>query len=374
MKKFVSCLIAVAIAISPLSVSILRLEADTSARSAVVMDVQTGRVLYAKNMQEKRAMASTTKIMTTLVAIESGKLGETVKVDQGSTLVEGSSIYLKAGEQQTVENLLFGVMLRSGNDAALAVATHVGGSIPGFVEMMNRKASEIGAKDTHFANPHGLDASDHYTTAYDLALIASHALRNAKFAEIVRTKSKTIPGPPDVSWSRTMINKNKMLWQLEGGDGVKTGYTGKAGRCLVSSATRNGMQLVCVVLDCGPMWEDSTALLEYGFKNFALETVIRKDKVAKVLNVKDGKSDFVSVKPSAEVKAALSQGEKEKLVTKTYLQETVKAPIHAGDEAGKLEVYLNDVLLGSVMLVYCESIESSSPLYHIKRIFSIWFQ
>lgn len=373
MKKIISCMIAIAIGITALPTSLLTLEADTSAQSAVVMDVQTGRVLYSKNMHEKRAMASTTKIMTTLVTVESGRLNEIVKVDHQSTLVKGSSIYLKEGEKQTVENLLFGVMLRSGNDAALAVATHIGGSVERFVDMMNQKAQELGAKNTRFANPHGLDAADHYTTAYDLALITSHALKNAKFAEIVSTKSKTIPGPPDVSWSRTMINKNKILWQLEGGNGVKTGYTSKAGRCLVSSATRNGMQLVCVVLDCSPMWEDSVALLEYGFKNYAIEKVIEKDKVTKVLTVKQGKEKFVSVKPSADLSVTLAQGEKDKLVTKAYFQEKVQAPIRAGEEAGKLEVYLDDNLLGSVKLIYCDNIESSSPVYHLRKIFTHWF-
>lgn len=372
MKKNISYILAIFICLTALLLPGPAVEADTGARSAVLMDVRTGRVLYHKNMDEKLAMASTTKIMTTLVALESGRLNETVKVDRRSTLVEGSSIYLKEGERLTVLDLLYGIMLRSGNDAALAVATHIGGSVEGFVDMMNRKARELGANNSHFANPHGLDTPDHYTTAYDLALITCHALRNPKFAEIVSTKSKTIPGPPDVNWSRTMINKNKMLWQFEGGDGVKTGYTGKAGRCLVSSATRNGMQLVCVVLNSSAMWNDSAALLESGFKNYALEKVVDKDSVTKVVTVSRGKEKFVPLKPAADLSIPMAQGEKDKLMTKTYFTEQVRAPIREGAEAGKLEIYLNDKLMGTVKLVYGANIESSDPIYHIKKIFRNW--
>jgi D-alanyl-D-alanine carboxypeptidase (penicillin-binding protein 5/6) len=249
-------------------------DTGTGAKAAVVMDVETGRVLFSKNPYEKLPMASTTKIMTTLVAVESGKLNETVKVSNRAAFTEGSSIYLKPGEALTVEELLYAIMLRSGNDASMAVAEHIGGSVEGFVEMMNQKAKEIGALNTHFANPHGLDNPQHYTTAYDLALIASHALRNSKFAEIVKTKNKTISGPPHVNWDRAMQNKNKMLWQYEGGDGVKTGFTNRAGRCLVSSATHEGWQLCSVVLNCGPMWEESTHLLNYGFGNYSKQKVV----------------------------------------------------------------------------------------------------
>jgi len=341
---------------------------DTSARAAVIMDVNSGRILYSKNMDEKLAMASTTKIMTTLVAVESGKLKEMVTVSRRASITEGSSIYLKQGERHTVNDLLYAIMLRSGNDAAVAVAEHIGGSIEGFAALMNKKAAEIGAVNTHFDNPHGLDSATHYTTARDLALITAYALKNPVFAEIVSSKKKTIEGPPNESWDRNMVNKNKMLWQFEGGNGVKTGYTKKAGRCLVSSASRNGMQLVCVVLNCGPMWDDSSALLEYGFGNYSNEMVVNKDNIFKVVEVRNGKEKFVAVKPKQDYYIALKAGEKESIKLQAKDMLTAQAPLGKGDGAGKLEVYLDDKLLSTLELEYTESVESSSPFYYLKRI------
>lgn len=341
---------------------------DTSARAAVIMDVASCRVLYSKNMTEKLAMASTTKIMTTLVAIESGKLDDTVKVSRKASYTEGSSIYLREGEMHTVRDLLYAVMLRSGNDASVAVAEHVGGSVEGFVALMNKKAQEIGVNNTHFDNPHGLDSKNHYTTAYDLALIAAYALRNPTFAEIVGSKKKTIEGPPGENWDRVMINKNKMLWQFEGGNGVKTGFTNKAGRCLVSSATRNGMQLVCVVLNCGPMWNDSAALLENGFGNYKNEQVVNRENIFKVVEVRNGKEKFVAVKPVEDYYVALKAGEIEKVKLTASNMNKAQAPLKRGEQAGQLEVYLDDRLLHTIKLEYTENVESSSPFFYLKEI------
>lgn len=341
---------------------------DTSARAAVIMDVNSRRILYSKNMDEKLAMASTTKIMTTLVAIESGKLEEIVTVSKKASYTEGSSVYLREGEKHKVHDLLYAIMLRSGNDAAVAVAEHIGGSVAGFAEMMNRKAEEIGASNTKFANPHGLDADGHYTTAHDLALITAYALKNPIFAEIVGSRKKTIEGPPNENWDRVMINKNKMLWQFDGGDGVKTGFTKKAGRCLVSSATRNGMQLVCVVLNCGPMWEDSSVLLENGFKNYTNEKLVDRNNIFQVVEVKNGKEKFVAVKPNEDFYMAICAEEKGKVKLSAKRSGPVQAPINKGDSAGTLEVYLDNKLFGAIGLEYTESIESSSPFFHLKRI------
>ena len=344
-------------------------ELGSNAKAAVVMDVKTGRVLFSKNPNEKLPMASTTKIMTTLVAVESGRLKETVKVSNKAAFTEGSSIYLKEGEEITVEELLFGIMLRSGNDASMAVAEHIGGNVEGFVEMMNAKAKEIGAFNTHFANPHGLDNPEHYTTAYDLALITSYALRNEKFAEIVKTKSKTISGPPDVEWNRSMKNKNKMLWEFEGGDGVKTGFTTKAGRCLVSSATRDNWQLCSVVLNCGPMWEESASILNYGFSNFSKQKVVDREEVYQQLKVVAGKQDLVELKPSFDFYMPISQEETDKLIFIPALKFNNTAPIYKGSKAGELKIYIGSEYISSIDLVYCQSIESKDPLYHFRKIF-----
>ncbi len=342
---------------------------DTSAKAAVIMDVNTGRVLYSKNCEAKLPMASTTKIMTTLVAIESGKLKDTVKVSKRASMVEGSSIYLREGETLTLEELLFGVMLRSGNDASTAVAEYIGGTEAKFVEMMNKKAEEIGAVNTSFANPHGLDHQKHYTTAYDLALITAYALKNPKFKEIVSTQRKTISGPPDVNWDRAMLNKNKMLWQYQGGDGVKTGFTKKAGRCLVSSATRDKWQLVTVVLNCGPMWEESSALLNYAFTNYENKKVVDAKNYLDQMGVAYGKKKSVSIKPVEDFSVPLKQGEADKVKLVTRYNDNNKAPIYAGTDAGSIDIYLNEKLIGNVALEYCESVESSDPLYYLKKIF-----
>ena len=341
---------------------------DTSARAAVIMDVNSSRILYSKNMDEKLAMASTTKIMTTLVAIESGRLEEEVTVSRNASYTGGSSVYLREGEKHTVRDLLYAIMLRSGNDAAVAVAEHIGGSVEGFAELMNEKAREIGASDTHFANPHGLDTGEHYTTAHDLALITSYALRNPVFADIVSSKKKVIKGPPGENWDRVMINKNKMLWQFEGGDGVKTGFTNKAGRCLVSSATRDGMRLVCVVLNCGPMWEDSSSLLEAAFKDYSSRKIVEGDSIFKVVGVRNGKEKFVGVKPAEDFTLAMRADEIENVKFETKNMTVAQAPLKKGDEAGKLEVYLGNTLMGAIKLEYTEDVESSSPFFYLKRI------
>ncbi|HYE83824.1 MAG TPA: D-alanyl-D-alanine carboxypeptidase family protein [Clostridia bacterium] len=346
---------------------------DTSARAAVIMDVNSGRVLYSKNMNEKLPMASTTKIMTTLVAVESGRLEEKVTVSKKASYTEGSSIYLREGEKHTVIDLLYAIMLRSGNDAAVAVAEHIGGSVEGFAALMNRKAKEIGAENTQFANPHGLDNAGHYTTAHDLALITSYALKNPVFASIVSSKKKTIEGPPNEGWDRVMINKNKMLWQFDGGNGVKTGFTKKAGRCLVSSATRNGMQLVCVVLNCGPMWNESAALLEYGFSNYTIEKVVDRNSIFKVVEVRNGKEKFVAVKPAEDFSLALKAGEAERIRLSGDNMGMAQAPLIKGNEAGKLEVYLDDKLMKTIKLEYGESVESSSPFFYLEKILRNYF-
>ncbi|MBK5652830.1 MAG: D-alanyl-D-alanine carboxypeptidase [Rhizobium sp.] len=343
--------------------------ADISAKAAVVMDVNSNRVLLSKNSNIRLPMASTTKIMTALVAIESGNLNESVKVSHNAAFMDGSSIYLKEGESIKLEELLYGLMMHSGNDAAVAIAEHIGGSISGFAERMNAKAMEIGAYNTHFDNPHGLDSSSHYTTAYDLALITSYALKNPKFAEIVRTKRKTIAGPDDESWNRVLTNKNKMLWNFNGGDGVKTGYTRRAGRCLVSSASRNNWQLVSVVLNCGPMWADSSTILNQCFNQYNNYSIIQTNKsnTYKEVLVKGGKKMFVSVRPSQNYTLPLTQDELSQVTITPVIKSPALAPIKKGTKAGDLNIYLGRARIGTVALEFCEDIQTSNPIYYIRK-------
>lgn len=260
-------------AVTPVSPGVLRLmhagrPPEILAEAAVVLDADTGQVLYEKNAHERRAPASTTKIMTALVTLENAQLTDVVRAGN-DVQVEPSIIGLEPGDQLTVEQLLYGLLLPSGNDAAIALADHVGGSIPQFAAMMNAKVAELGLEDTHFVNPHGLDADGHYSSAYDLAVTARAAMRNPVFERIVRTQEYRIEGP--VRW--VFKNSNRLLGFYPGADGVKTGYTDNAGRCLVSSATRDGHRAISVVLDSGDTIGDSADLLTYFFSSFTRSTL-----------------------------------------------------------------------------------------------------
>lgn len=237
--------------------------AETKSAAEIAMELTTGAVLEESNADKSLPMASTTKIMTAIIIIEENNLDEVIKVPEEAVGVEGSSIYLKKDEQIDVKDLLYGLMLRSGNDSAAALAIHNSGSIEKFVAKMNKKAQEIGAENTNFTNPSGLPDSNHYTTARDLCKIACYAMHNEQFKEIVATKSYK-------GKFKSFSNKNKMLYNFDGATGVKTGYTVKAGRCLVSSAEREGMEVVCVVLNSPDMYLRSGEILNNCFKNYRL--------------------------------------------------------------------------------------------------------
>jgi D-alanyl-D-alanine carboxypeptidase (penicillin-binding protein 5/6) len=229
-------------------------------------------------MDTMRANASTTKIVTAITVIQNcDNLDEIITVNNKSIGIEGRSIYLRKDEKLSVRDLLYGLMLRSGNDSAVALAYHVGGTEENFVNMMNELCVEVGTKNTHFSNPHGLDEDNHYTTAYDLALVTAYALNNPVFAEIVSTKHHTIP-ETNTSEKRYLTNKNRLLNSLDGCIGVKTGFTSRAGRCLVSAIDRNGITLVCVVLNCGPMFEESVALLNSAYSEYNFSPITIKNE------------------------------------------------------------------------------------------------
>jgi hypothetical protein len=234
---------------------------EVTAQAAIVSDVASGQVLAEKNAHQRLAPASTTKIATALVALQRGQLEEQVVV-QESALIGGAQMGLSPGQVVTLEELLYGLLLRSGNDAATAIAQHIGGSVDGFVEMMNQAVEDLGLTDTHFVNPHGLDAPDHYASAYDLMVIARQALADPTFAEIVSTQEVTFRG-------RRLSNRNELLGNYPGADGVKTGTTSEAGECLVVSATRDGHQVLVVVLGSQDRYGDATTLLDYYFDHYA---------------------------------------------------------------------------------------------------------
>jgi len=323
-----------------------------SAESAILMDAASGRVLYAKDVHTRRLIASTTKLMTALVAVESTPdLKKTVKV-KPEYQAEGSSMYLKVGEELTLEELLYGLMLASGNDAALAVAGLCAGDVETFVGWMNELAGELGMKDTHFANPNGLDDEEHYSTAYDMALLAQAVLKNETLMKIVSTKSITVAG-------RSFTNHNKLLWRYEGCMGMKTGYTDAAGRTLVSCAKRGGQTLICVTLKDRDDWDDHAKLFDYGFETYPDHLLARSDKVFRTLPVTGSLLPQVEVVTARDVVYPLAEDQRVK--ARIDLPELVRAPVEKGTIAGKLTFLVEGETVGETYLLYGSDIPNNEP-------------
>ena len=314
----------------------------TSATAAILVDADSGRVLYEQNADARMLIASTTKIMTALVAIREGSLSDVVTVKREATLTEGSSMYLKEGEQLTLETLLYGLMLCSGNDAAVAIADHVGGSQKGFVKLMNETARELGMDATSFANPNGLDAEGHYSTARDMAKLACAAVRNETLLRIVSTQSVTIGG-------RTMTNHNKLLRYVDGCLGLKTGYTRAAGRTLVSCAEQNGQRLVAVTLQDGNDWADHEALYDYGFSTYPAHRAAVLGQMLCQAPVQNGLRASVPLVAAESFSWPLAEGET--LDMTVELDTPLTAPLAAGRRAGEAVFSLNGREVGRIVLL-----------------------
>ncbi|MGM0852935.1 MAG: D-alanyl-D-alanine carboxypeptidase family protein [Bacillota bacterium] len=256
---------------------------SVSSQRAILMDQETGRILFEKDAHSQSRIASITKIMTAILAVESGMMDKEVTVSSNAAGTEGSSLYLKAGEKIKLEDLVYGLMLRSGNDAAVAIAESVGGSLDGFAYMMNEKANKIGMKNTHFSNPHGLDDhEDHYSTAYDMAVLTRYSMENEVYKEIAGTKVHTAPNPEE-KWDRKWKNKNRLLTELyKHSTGGKTGYTKRAKRTLVSTASKDGENLIAVTLNGPDDWNDHIGMFEYGFKQFDYKVVLEEGTIEKM--------------------------------------------------------------------------------------------
>lgn len=321
-----------------------------SAEGAALIDVKSGRILYSKNGQKKMRIASLTKTMTAIVAIDLGKLDDVVTVPPEAVGVEGSSIYLKKNEKLTLEELLYGLMLRSGNDAAVAIATHIGGSVPGFVHLMNEKAALIGMTNTHFTNPHGLDDSNmHYSTPEDMAKLSAYALRNPTFQQIVATKVKDISWEGE-AWNRRLINKNKMLHLYSGADGVKTGYTKLAKRCLAASATRDGRQLATITLNASDDWNDSAKMLDWGFQHFPLKelaTLGQSVQPDTPVSMEEG----IRLIAANSFSYPLTPEEADDVRFRVVTGESVITGEMSGQIAGFLQFHFKDQMIGQVPLV-----------------------
>jgi len=348
------------------------LEVGTSAECMAVLEVSTGRVLYSKNMHRQRAPASTTKILTAIVVIENtADIDKKHKIPDSAVGVEGSSIYLERGEELSIRDLLYGLMLQSGNDCAESLAIITAGSKEKFAVMMNEAAKRMGAVNSNFVTSHGLDAKDHYSTAYDLAVISRHALLNPDFAEIVSTKKHSTEWKGR-DYDRVILNKNKLLHTFDGADGVKTGYTKKAGRTFVASATRNNMQVVCAVLNCGPMFEDSARLLKMAFNEFCLTELSKKGEKIADLTVSNSRTTSVGLSLKEFPSYPLCQNELEKIQIKTNIPSLLVAPIKEGDTVGTAEFYLEDNLLYTIELVVMQSADSLNLVDRLKDIAGRW--
>ncbi len=344
---------------------------ETSASGACVIESSSGRVVFEKNADVKLPMASTTKIMTCITAIESGvNLDEMFVISDKAVGVVGTSLYLQKGESMTLKDLLYGLMLVSGNDASVAIGEFVGGTVEHFVDMMNFKAKKIGAFNTHFENTHGLDEEGHYTTAYDLALITNYALKNPIFAEIVSTKNIQITS--DAGKVRYFKNKNKILSSLDGGNGVKTGFTDDAGRCLVSSCKRGDLQFVCVVLNCGPMFPESQELLEKAFCEYNLYDLTKNYNFANNIYVEEGRKEYVNIGTEKTFLYPLKEEEVSLINYEYSLKDSVLAPVKNGDTIGEIQIYLDKELIFSEKVYTMEDIDSKSLLQKVFDILKQW--
>ena len=326
-----------------------------SARSAILIEAESGDVLFTKNADERLPMASTTKIMTALVAIEKMPLETIITVPKEAVGVEGSSVYLQIGEKLTLEDLLYALLLASANDAATAIAWAVAGSVENFAALMNDKAAELGLSGTHFTNPHGLDDEEHYTTAHDLARLAAAALENEKFRRIAGTVRHTIPAAD--GGVRVLVNHNKMLRLYNGAIGVKTGFTKRCGRCLVSAAERNGLRLVAVTLSAPDDWRDHTAMLDYGFDTLERITLTKAGDYAFDLPVAGGEAETVRVSAESEISVVLPKPHG-KIESRVELPEFVFAPIEAGKTLGRVVFSLDGKEIGSALLTAEENVSA----------------
>lgn len=311
--------------------------------SIVVMDAKTKRVIYSENQDNVKYMASTTKILTALVIINNCNLNEVITITDKTVGVEGSSIYLEAGEQLTIKDLLYGLMLRSGNDCAETLAIHCSKSISKFAELMNKTAKELGAYNSNFVNPHGLHNDNHYTTAYDLALISSHAINNPIFKEIVSTKWVEIPFTTR-NYNRKLKNKNKLLWDLDGTTGIKTGYTKKAGRCLVSSCEKDGLEFVCVALNCPQMFEKSKTLLTDAHNSYKNVKLVDKNNFIG-FSKSEQNNQLIGLYIKNDIILGLSEEELKNIQIEYDYPKTINKSVEKDTEIGKIKILCSNNLI-----------------------------
>lgn len=360
MKRFLwrtTAVFLAAVLLLPVSVSAI------SAQKAILTDANTGRVLYEKDADSRSLIASTTKIMTALIICEQCNVLDRMQIPKEAVGIEGSSIYLREGEVLTLQELLYGLMLHSGNDAAVALAIYCGGTVEGFAQLMNDKARQLGLSGTHFENPNGLDSPGHYSTAKDLATLSAYAMKNPIFVQTVSTKNLKIG-------QRSLTNHNKLLWRVAGADGVKTGFTKAAGRILVSSAMRDGRRLVCVTINDGNDWQDHATLLENGFSKYRLQQILAEGEPVGTVDIAGGQSGKVQLLAKEDFYFPLAEDENSHIILSG--PGFAYAPVVQGEMAGYAYICIGDSAVGKVPIVYSQTVEQEQPPKK-KHFWDKWF-
>ncbi len=348
---------------------------DVNALSAVLIDADTGRVLWGKDENKPMAMASTTKIMTAIITLENADIQDKVTVSKNATLAPPVKMHLQQGEELTLEQLLYALLMQSSNDAAVAIAEKVGGSVENFCDMMNKKAMELGCTDTEFVTPNGLDKGNHHSTARDMALIGAYAIKNEEFIRISNTQNVSFASNKK---SYSIVNKNQLLNSYEGAIGIKTGFTGKAGHCFVGAAKRGDVTLVSVVLASGwgtagkaKKWTDTREILNYGFDNYKKYSIIG-DNID--ICVDKAKVSKTSLKYKNSVELLLNEDEKNNIVFKNNVPDLIEAPIIEGDKIGTGEVYAGDFKIAEIDIIATENIEKHSLGNSFNKIIKDWIK
>ena len=358
------------------NIAVLAEEPKVNAISAVVVDGDTGRILWGKNENKPMAMASTTKIMTALVALENSDITKETTVSKNATLASPVKMHLAVGEKLTIEQLLYAMMLQSYNDSAVAVA-EAGGSVEKFCTMMNEKAKEIGCSDTVFETPNGLDKGNHHSTAEDMSKIGVYALKNQNLMKIMNTRDYTFKSSKT---TYSFVNKDRLLSEYEGAIGMKTGFTGKAGHCFVGAANRGDITLVSVVLASGwgtagksRKWIDTKALLNYGFNNYKKYSIINGSEKMNI-SIDKAEKEIAELKYEDSVDLLLSENEKANLKIENELPQNITAPINYGDSVGIGKIYTGNTLLKTVKIISAENIEKIGVEYNIKKLINQWLK
>lgn len=348
-------------------------ETESSARGMVVLEGNTDTVLYSNKHMDRLPMASTTKIMTAIVCIENcDDLDKKIVVSDKSVGIKGTSIYLKYGEEISIRDLLYGLILASGNDCAVAIAEYIGGDENTFISMMNDKVDALGLKNTHFDNPHGLDSDTHYTTAYDLAIITSYGLKNDVFYDIVSTHRHTIE-PTNVSDIRYLKHKNKLMFLDDNCIGVKTGFTDNARRCLVSAYKYEDMMIISVVLNCQPMFEECDRLTNMVKDNYIMKQFVKPYNYVSNIDVSSSDKNQVGLITIKGYSIPILKAEEDNYKVEYDIPDIIEAPIELNQEIGKVRVYYNDDVIYEDSLYSIEQRDNTDLKYQIDNIIQKWF-